>query len=375
MPAKNIEQRLVEVLRQSAISMVNQGNLRQAISILERAIAAGARTAGLWSDLGTAYFLQGDAAKAEAALLLAAELAPGSLTVLQNLAELLLVTQRFDEAMQVFQAIFLSLRPEEQNRIRPYLNPPAESAKQPIIGEDRLKAICQSMESIPGLEMVNWTIDAADFARFTCANPWAMPPFYYEKKLEYYLSTKMLCLRGDDRYVDIASLSSPYPAFVRRTVGCEVYRQDLCYKPGLNGSEIGSDAAHMPIAKASISKMALHCSFEHFEGDSDSGFIREAARVLRPGGMVCIVPLYLREQYQEERVTTFNYGGTTQNLATGCEFRRLYDAASLAARIITPAREHFRCQVFHIVNVEEIRRSLPPNQRLYCHFVALLTRK
>ena len=43
--------------------------------------------------------------------------------------------------------------------------------------------------------------------------------------------------------------------------------------------------------------MALHCSFEHFEGRSDIGFIREAERVLRPGGAVCVVPLYLSEEY------------------------------------------------------------------------------
>ena len=39
--------------------------------------------------------------------------------------------------------------------------------------------------------------------------------------------------------------------------------------------------------------MTLHCSFEHFERDSDSRFVRECARVLRPGGKTVIIPLYL----------------------------------------------------------------------------------
>lgn len=368
------EQKLVGVIRRSALALAAQGQPQEAINVLEQAIAAGASNAGVLSDLGTAYFLLGDAAKAERALLLAAELAPGSLSVLRNLAELLLVTQRYNEAMEVFGAIFTKLQLEDQNRIRPYLNPPpVEDAKAAETGW--IDDVCKSLEAIPGLEVDDWTIDRTDFAQFTCTNPWAMPPYYYEKKLEYFLSSRMLGLCRDDRYMDVASLNSPYPVFVRRTVGCEVYRQDLCYKPGVNGWEIGSDAANMPIAPASISKMAMHCSFEHFEGDADTGFIREAARVLRPGGMLCIVPLYLRERYVEERISTFNYGETKQNLASGCEFRRYYDAGNLATRVIEPAREFFDCQVFRISNVEEVRLSLPPNQKLYCHFAALLTRK
>jgi hypothetical protein len=43
--------------------------------------------------------------------------------------------------------------------------------------------------------------------------------------------------------------------------------------------------------------MALHCSFECFEQDSDIKFIIEAGRVLRKGGKLLIVPLYLSNKY------------------------------------------------------------------------------
>src|SRR5262249_19042301 len=127
-------------------------------------------------------------------------------------------------------------------------------------------------------------------------------PHYYptnlpEKSLEHYIATQLLQLNAQDVYIDIASEHSPVPDIYRRLFAATAYRQDLAYPPGLHADKIGGDAAHMPLPEAFATKMALHCSFEHFEGDSDIGFIRETARVLRPGGAACIVPLYLFEEY------------------------------------------------------------------------------
>jgi hypothetical protein len=72
-----------------------------------------------------------------------------------------------------------------------------------------------------------------------------------------------------------------------------VYRQDLSFPEGIVGNVIGGDTADMPVRDAFANKMALHCSFEHFENGSDIGFIREASRVLRNPGKLIIVPLYL----------------------------------------------------------------------------------
>jgi SAM-dependent methyltransferase len=56
---------------------------------------------------------------------------------------------------------------------------------------------------------------------------------------------------------------------------------------------IGGDAGNMAISNSFASAMALHCSFEHFEEDSIR-FIKEASRVLKPGGRLCkmSIPLY-----------------------------------------------------------------------------------
>ena len=92
--------------------------------------------------------------------------------------------------------------------------------------------------------------------------------------------------------------------------------------------------------------MVLHNAFEHFEGDADIGFIREAARVLKPGGKLCILPLFL---YTEHAIQTdpaaiagawprFDAGARLW-CARGWRDRhgRFYDAAQLRRRLLANA--------------------------------------
>ena len=77
-------------------------------------------------------------------------------------------------------------------------------------------------------------------------------------------------LKPKEIYIDIASKDSPTPEIYQNLYQCQVYRQDLAYPDGVYGNQIGSDATGMPIADKFCDKIALHCSFEHFERDSDS---------------------------------------------------------------------------------------------------------
>jgi SAM-dependent methyltransferase len=172
-------------------------------------------------------------------------------------------------------------------------------------------------------------------------------PDYYsfnlqEKSLEHFIAASLLDLRADDIYIDIASEGSPVPEIYGRLFGCKTYRQDLAYPEGLQGDAIGGDAAEMPIAEGFASKLGLHCSFEHFEGDADIRFARQIRRVLRPGGAVCIVPLYLYATYaiqtdpqvsgptdiKFEDDSTLFLDPTWQN-----RHGRFYDAHHLAKRV------------------------------------------
>lgn len=120
---------------------------------------------------------------------------------------------------------------------------------------------------------------------------------FKEKSLEHFLSAKFLELSNDDVYLDIANCYSPVPEIYSELYGCKTYRQDLIFPQGINGNMIGGNAGNLPVEDGFATKMALHCSFEHFEGDADIRFIKEASRVLRSGGRLCIVPLYLFTKY------------------------------------------------------------------------------
>lgn len=74
------------------------------------------------------------------------------------------------------------------------------------------------------------------------------------------------------------------------------YRLDKKFKPGIHGDKIGANAAKIPLESDSLDFISLLSAFEHFEGNSDKLALTEFMRVLRPGGILHIVPLYLANQ-------------------------------------------------------------------------------
>jgi SAM-dependent methyltransferase len=157
-----------------------------------------------------------------------------------------------------------------------------------------------------GFNIVDFEIDVADFGQYLKKAEYDKFPNYYgggkgknffEKSLEHYLTTKILKISKDDVYIDIASENSPTTEIIHKLYGCEAYRQDLIFPRGIQGNTIGGDAGNMPVKDGFATRMALHCSFEHFEQDADMRFMKEASRVLKKGGKLCIAPLYLFDKY------------------------------------------------------------------------------
>jgi hypothetical protein len=109
-------------------------------------------------------------------------------------------------------------------------------------------------------------LERARYSRFPRYSPFGTETFA-EKSLEHYLAAVLLDLSKDDVYIDIANANSPTPEIYHELFGCETYRQDLIFPEGIHGRVIGGTAAKMAVADGFASKMALHCSFEHFEGD------------------------------------------------------------------------------------------------------------
>jgi hypothetical protein len=207
-----------------------------------------------------------------------------------------------------------------------------------------------------------------------CAYPGLHFP---EKLLEHYLSFELLRPDATDTYVDIASAHSPTPDIARRLFGCATFRQDLRYPPGINGDRIGGDAADIPVPDGFASKLTLHCSFEHFEQDADIRFIRALPRVLRRGGQLCIVPLYLNARYgiatdvawwPVQGKPTFEPGAEVYYLKDYMSAHgRNYDVDRLHERIRKNLRD-LSLTICYVRNPEVVDPSC------YVRFVALVTR-
>lgn len=152
--------------------------------------------------------------------------------------------------------------------------------------------------------------------------------------------------------------------------------QDLQFPDGIHENRIGGSASHLPLENNSVSKMALHCSFEHLEGTEDTLFLQEAARVLSPGGRICIIPLYLYEEYAiqtnplhakinvtfDEKATLF----CSKNWAN--RHGRFYDVTHLTKRVL----EHcgpLKLKIFVVENGKEIHPSI------HTKFIGLFEKK
>ena len=152
---------------------------------------------------------------------------------------------------------------------------------------------------------------------------------------------------------------SPLYEIVERLCQAQGYAQDIMYPAGVNGPKIGGDACAMPIPDRFADQAALTCSLEHFEGDSDIRLFRELARVLRPGGRVVVIPLYLFPHLAIQTDPLFGPSvavpfdvGATVYCAEGFQNRhaRFYSPEALRDRLLALAE--FRFTVYRLIGAE-----------------------
>jgi len=234
-----------------------------------------------------------------------------------------------------------------------------------------------------GFDIVPYEIDIADYQRYLDLAQYCLYPYldcgkhycFPEKSLEHYLAFKLLELNKDDVYIDIANNNSPVPEIYSSLSRCIAYRQDMIFPAGIHGNTLGGNASELPVCDNFASKMALHCSFEHFEGESDIHFIHEARRVLSPGGKLCILPLYLFNQFAIQldpdalpsEGMDFETDATLYLFKDGFRTRhaRFYDIAHLKERICKNLGD-LQLKIFYIVNEDRV------NPHCYVKFVALI---
>jgi SAM-dependent methyltransferase len=205
-------------------------------------------------------------------------------------------------------------------------------------------------------------IDQVNYPRNYAGGPRSEGGAREEKLLEYFVSLDLMDIQATDVVIDVASEWSVFPDFVHELTGATVYRQDLIYPPGIKDNRIGGSAACMPVANGFADKLVLHNAFEHFEGTADTEFILEAWRVLKPGGILCILPLFMAQAFvnltdplvQRAGITWDPGARVIERLWWRNRFARYYDVEALWQRVLRPAHEvGFRITILHVENLQE----------------------
>jgi SAM-dependent methyltransferase len=245
---------------------------------------------------------------------------------------------------------------------------------------ERIRAVAEQC----GLTLTPLEVNAADYADYyQRAGYDARYPDYYagnrpEKTLEHFLCLQLLQLQKSDVFVDLASEHSPLPEIVDRFIGCASYSQDIMYPEGVHGRQIGGDACAMPVPAGFATKAALTCSIEHFEGDADRRLFVELARVLAPGGKVCVIPFYLYHEPAAQTDPTYSavhpvpFDADARVFAAegwGNRHGRFYSPRSFLERIAEPVADRFLFDYFWIRNASELH---PGN---YVRFALVATRR
>jgi hypothetical protein len=222
--------------------------------------------------------------------------------------------------------------------------------------------------------IVEKAVDVEDFDRWfsrmnyeegfpTYKKEFSGPGVLRRKALEHYLSIELCDVRPTDVFMDVASSNSIVPELLRSHYGLErVYRQDLRYPEGIDGWTIGSDARAIPLPDESVDVVTLHNSIEHFDGGADAAFILEAARLLRPAGRLCVIPLFLANRssvYTNESlwpkfgVPAFPEDADVYLCDVPTHFAHFSSPERLKSHYIDPVATRVRSEVAHYSNIAE----------------------
>jgi SAM-dependent methyltransferase len=224
-----------------------------------------------------------------------------------------------------------------------------------------------------GFPLRQFSVSPQEFAGYVEGAGYAGRPYYdsgrapnaVEKYLEHYVALAVLQLSNQEVYIDVASDTSPLPEIARELKGVRAYRQDYAYPSGMRGDRIGGDACALPVPDGFADAMTLTCSYEHFEGDRDMAFLREAERVLAPGGRLCILPLYLSSTaHIRTNPSLLGMAGLLfDDQAVVCCRRdvyvrhaRQYDVAHLLSRVASQ-RGALAMELYEIVNAASVDPS------------------
>lgn len=204
-----------------------------------------------------------------------------------------------------------------------------------------------------------------------------------EKILEHWIASERLGLfnySASDVYVDVAAATSPWAHALRSRKGINAHAIDLgkvadAYRTLPYYRIENATATSFP--DASVKGASLHCAYEMFVGNDDVRFISEVSRILAPGGMVVILPLYMHTHYCAY-ATPEHFGkghsdpAAKEYVRLDCEgipSSRKYDAATLKSRVLDAiVSEGMTYELLALRNKSEF------GEGVYCHFILEIRR-
>ncbi len=140
---------------------------------------------------------------------------------------------------------------------------------------------------------------------------------YFKKLIEFYVSFTLLNPQPTDAMLDAAG---GYETYLHLMDCTEKYMQDIVITENIR-RHVGAgihflecDVSHVPLPDGCLDKISCHHSVEHFQGNSDTRYVCEVQRLLKPKGACCILPVFIADQYVE--------------LTDEFTFERHYDARS-----------------------------------------------
>lgn len=201
--------------------------------------------------------------------------------------------------------------------------------------------------------------------------------YWHEKIFEHFVSHMLLDLDSygpGDIYLDVAAGGSPWVKMLREFGSIEAYAIDVTFPCSVKGIDYyrEEDATRTSFASSTIRGISLHCAYEMLTGDSDRLAIIELGRILRPGGAIIIVPLYLHTHYcsyssPEYWGRGFSDSGAHEYVrrdSRAIPSSRKYDPDNLRERVLETARSaglttHLYC----------LRGQSDISTEIYCHFL------
>ncbi len=196
-----------------------------------------------------------------------------------------------------------------------------------------------------------------------------------DKWLEHFLSMYCLSPKSGDVMLDVASHWSPFWKIVQKTTGVKsIYLQDLCFESGIHDNRIGSDCIDIPLNSSTVDVISVNNSIEHFEGNKDQLFLNEAYRLLKPGGRLCIVPLFINsvlvnmaDPAMDLSSVAFDEGAVLVSASPWkLPFARYYTPETFVKRLVQTVPQ-FNFEVIEVLDMVKFDPSLH-----YWQFVALL---